>query len=120
MKVFKIGLYFAIISFLACGKSKGVVSKLAEVTKALNAYASAIEENSTDCNKMARAIQKPAQNLAKISIELRELKDKKIKLTKENISAKDRVKAALKVLLIKCANHPRIDVANKALFDALN
>lgn len=111
MKLFQISLYFVVISFLACGKSKGMASEFTEITKALNAYAQAIEENSTDCNKMANALKKPAQDFAKINIKLKKIniesKHKKINFTKEFISAKDRVNAASK-LLIQCAGHPSI------------
>ena len=111
MKIFPISLYFVVISFLACGKSKVVASEFAEAIEASNAYAQAIEENYTDCDKMANALKKPLQNWVKIGIELKktgiELKHKKTKFTKEAISASNRVTAASK-LLIQCASHPRI------------
>ena len=98
-----------VISFLACGKSKGTASEIAEATEALDAYVQAIEENSTDCNKMAKALEKPMQNLAKVIAKTSvELKDKKAKLTKEDISARDRIAAASTKALIQCARHPRI------------
>ena len=108
MKTFKTSLYFAIILFLACGKSK-VDSKFAEAAKALNAYAQAIEENSTDCNKMANALEKPIQNLKKILAKISiELKDKKVEPTEEVNSARDRVTKASTKVFIQCASHPRI------------
>ena len=111
----KISLYFVVILFPACGKSKVVSSESAEIAKALNAYARAIEENSTDCNKMANALQKPAQNLykiiAKISIESKEKKVKSTKKpTKEVASARDRVNvASTSKAFIQCVRrNPRI------------
>ena len=114
MRISKTSLYFAIISFLlACGKSKVVDSELAEAAKALNAFAQVIEENSTDnCNKMANALEKPVQNLKKVLAKMTkisiELKDKKVKPTKEAISARDRVHKASTKLLTKCAGNPRM------------
>ena len=112
MKMSKTSLYFAIISFLlACGKSKVVDSELAEAAKASNAIVQVIEENSTDnCNKMANALEKPVQNLKKVLAKISsiELKDKKVKPTKEAISARDRVQKAFTKLLTKCAGNSRI------------
>ena len=130
MKIFQMSLYFLVISFAACGKSKSKVYELAEAsTKAINAYAQAIEENSTDCNKMGNALQKPAQNLAKITIEVKkigiekirtELKNnKKVKLTEEETSARNRIRASA-MIMAKCADHPKVKMANKTLLDTAN
>ena len=109
MKVFKVSLYFVVILFLNCGRSKVVDSEFSEAAKAYNAYARAIEENSTDCNKMADALQKPVENLVKITAKIiSKSKDKKLlESSKELTSAQDRVDATSK-LLIQCARHPRI------------
>ena len=102
-------MYFVVISFLACGKkSKVVSSELAELSKASNAYVRAIEENSTDCNKMAKALKKPVENLSKILAKIStELKDKKVEPTEEVTSARDRVNSVSQAL-IKCVSHPGV------------
>ena len=118
---------FILLPMAVCGKSKeDMAVELGKAsTKALNAYAQAIEENSTDCDKMGNALQKPVQDFVAINIKLKkigiELKknNEKVKLTKEVISARDRLTAASRIM-IKCADHPKVMKANKALLDGAN